>query len=232
MSGIEEIMQVANVDVIQIKQMSNMICKPIVGRLELIIGPMFASKTTELIRIASKYRSIGKKIIAINHAFNNRYGTVNISSHNHQILENCIIGDSLGIVIEEHSVEIEEADVIIIEELQFFRDAFEKIVELVDIRRKIVIAAGLDGDFRREPFGDIYRLIPHAENIIKLSAFCSICRDGTPAYFTKRFTSESETTLVGTNDHYRAVCRYHYIHNDKRCGSSTPPSGEERVETD
>jgi thymidine kinase len=200
------------------------LCKAVVGRLELIIGPMFASKTTELIRIASKYQSIGKKIVAINHTFNNRYGTVNISSHNHQILENCIIATSLGEVFEQHRNEIDAADVIVIEELQFFPDAFEKVVELVDNQHKIVIAAGLDGDFRRNPFGDIYRLIPHAESIIKLSAFCSVCRDGTPAHFTQRVTAEEQTTVVGTTDHYRAVCRYHYMNSEsrERSGSSTP----------
>jgi thymidine kinase len=188
------------------------VCKPVTGRLELIIGPMFASKSTELIRIASRYKSIGKKIMAINHTYNNRYGTTNISSHDHNILNDCIVATNLAEIIEnaDNRRQFEEADVIVIEELQFFADAYQNIIEWVDQYHKIIIAAGLSGDYRRESFGDIYRLIPHAEDITKLSAYCSICRDGTLGHFTQRFTEESDRTLVGSSDKYRAVCRYHF----------------------
>ncbi len=188
------------------------LCKPVTGRLELIIGPMFASKSTELIRIASRYKSIGKKIMAINHVYNNRYGTSNISSHDRNILDGCIVVENLGEIMTsaEYRRQFEDADVIMIEELQFFADSYEHIIQWVDQYHKIVVAAGLSGDYRRECFGDVHRLIPHAENIIKLSAYCSLCRDGTLGHFTQRFTDEQDKTLVGSTDKYRAVCRYHF----------------------
>jgi thymidine kinase len=102
-------------------------------------------------------------------------------------------------------------DVIIIEELQFFTDAYESIVKWCDINNKIVIAAGLDGDFLRNPFGDVLRLIPHAEKVTKLSALCKKCGDGTLAHFTKRITNDNQTTLVGSDDIYEAVCRKHFL---------------------
>jgi thymidine kinase len=86
------------------------------------------------------------------------------------------------------------------------------VVRAIDIDNKHVIVAGLSGDFRREPFGQILELIPLAEQITKLSAFCKLCNDGTPGDFTKRIEKEStEQTLVGNDNYYLAVCRKHYL---------------------
>jgi thymidine kinase len=78
-----------------------------------------------------------------------------------------------------------------------------------------VIAGGLDGDFRRAPFGDVLRLIPHAEKVVKLSALCKRCRDGTPANFTMRLTKDKSQTVVGSADVYEAVCRKHFLENEE-----------------
>jgi len=105
----------------------------------------------------------------------------------------------------------EKAEVIIIEELQFFTDAFDTIISWCDIHKKSVVAAGLDGDFMRNPFGDVLRLIPHAEKITKLTALCKKCGDGTCAPFTKRTTADTDTTIIGSDDVYEAVCRTHFL---------------------
>lgn len=183
------------------------------GRLELIIGPMYASKTTELIKISNRYKSINKNILAVNHSINNRYGSCNITSHDKKELDDCIIIDELIKLksIEENFERYREADIIIIEELQFFKDAFNFIKTATDIDKKIIIAAGLDGDSFREPFGDVLRLIPYAEKVTKLSAFCKICQDGTPAYFTKRVTDCNDKVIVGSEDKFIATCRRHYL---------------------
>ena len=68
------------------------------GRLELIIGPMYASKTTELIKIANRFKSINKKIIAVNHKINNRYGSCNIVSHDSKELDDCVVIDKLELL--------------------------------------------------------------------------------------------------------------------------------------
>jgi len=179
-----------------------------IGYLELIIGPMYAGKSTELIRIINRYKCLKKNIIIVNHVLNNRYGSSGLTTHNKECVDNCIIVDKLSSISNEI---IDNTHVIIIEELQFFQDAYDTVINWCDIKHKTVIAAGLDGDFLRNPFGDVLRLIPHAEKITKLSALCKKCGNGTLAHFTKRITSESETTLVGSHDVYEAVCRKHFI---------------------
>lgn len=180
------------------------------GYLELIIGPMYAGKSTELIRLINRYKCLHKNVIVINHVFNNRYGTEGLSTHNHDKIDKCIILEKLGDLELNHNEDFTLADVIIIEELQFFGDAYDVVINWCDVYHKSVIAAGLDGDFMKNPFGDVLRLIPHAEKITKLSALCKKCGDGTLAHFTKRITSETDKTIVGSDDIYEAVCRKHF----------------------
>ncbi len=181
-----------------------------VGYLELIIGPMYAGKSTELIRIINRYKCLKKKITVINHVLNNRYGSSCLTTHNKDKIDNCILLSQLSELDKDLLI---NSDVIIIEELQFFNDAYNSIIEWCDIYHKSVVAAGLDGDFMRQPFGDVLKLIPHAEKITKLSALCKHCGDGTLAHFTKRITNNNEITLVGSDDIYEAVCRKHFLHN-------------------
>lgn len=178
------------------------------GYLELIIGPMYAGKSTELFRIINRFKCLKKNIIIINHKLNNRYGSTGLTTHNNETIDKCII---LELLHNLNDNDLSNADVIIIEELQFFKDAYDTIIDWCDNKGKIVVAAGLDGDFLRNPFGDVLKLIPHAEKITKLSALCKRCGDGTLAHFSKRIINASETTMVGSNDIYEAVCRKHYL---------------------
>jgi len=177
------------------------------GYLELIIGPMYAGKSTELIRIINRYKCLKKNITIINHTFNNRYGSTGLTTHNREKVDTCIILDNLKDLDKDI---LNSSDVIIIEELQFFQDAHDVIVDWCDNDNKIVIAAGLDGDFLRNPFGDVLKLIPHAEKVTKLNALCKKCGDGTLAHFSKRIIKDNEKTLVGSDDIYEAVCRKHF----------------------
>ena len=179
------------------------------GYLELIIGPMYAGKSTELIRIINRYKFLKKNIIIINHVFNNRYGTSGLSTHNKETIEKCIILENLEDIDKEI---LTKCDVIIIEELQFFNNAKDTIINWCDNLNKSVIAAGLDGDFMKNPFGDVLSLIPHAEKITKLNALCKKCGNGTLAHFTKRIISDDKKMLVGSDEIYEAVCRYHFNH--------------------
>jgi thymidine kinase len=179
------------------------------GYLELIIGPMYAGKSTELIRIINRYKCLNKNVIVINHSLNNRYNTNGLSTHNNEKFEKCIVVDELNNIDKKL---FNETDVIIIEELQFFKNAYETIIDWCDNHNKSVIAAGLDGDYMRNPFGDVLKLIPHAEKITKLSALCKKCGDGTLAHFSKRIIQNNDTTLVGSDNIYEAVCRFHYLH--------------------
>ena len=180
-----------------------------IGNLELIIGPMYAGKSTELLRKINMYEFLDKNIIVINHVINNRYGSSNLSTHNKEYYDKCIILEKL-IELEKKKI-FNDVEIIIIEELQFFQDAFDIVKKWIDIDNKKVIAAGLDGDFERKPFGDVLRLIPYAEKVTKLNALCKRCNDGTLAPFTKRIINKKCTTLVGSNEIYEAVCRKHYL---------------------
>jgi len=175
--------------------------------LELIIGPMYAGKSTELIRIINRYKCLNKNITIINHISNNRYGTTGLSTHNNEKIDNCIIIEKLA---DLDNKIFENSEVIIIEELQFFEDAFDMVTNWCNNHGKTVIAAGLDGDFMKNPFGDVLRLIPHAEKVTKLNALCKRCGDGTLAHFTKRIIKNSDKKLVGSDDIYEAVCRKHH----------------------
>jgi thymidine kinase len=100
--------------------------------------------------------------------------------------------------------------------LEILRDlikdqTYNNIIEWCDIYNKTVICAGLDGDFQRNPFGDVLRLIPHADKVEKLSALCKRCGNGTSAHFTKKIIEDFNTKLVGSYGIYEAVCRTHFL---------------------
>ena len=178
------------------------------GSITLIIGCMFSGKSTEIMRLIKRYKILKKQILIINHITDQRYATSSISTHDQQQIE-CEMAASLMPI--KQTEKYRESQVIVIEEAQFFTDLFNFTTSVADIDNKTVIVAGLSGDFNRNPFGDIQRLIPHAENITKLSALCVMCGDGSPAHFSKRIdTSNRSQTLIGSTTEYIAVCRKHY----------------------
>ena len=183
------------------------------GSLHIIMGPMFSGKSSELIKIAKRNKVIGRHIIGIKHVIDNRYSSEEtILNHD----KNKMPADSVFIINsldDIRKVDIDEYDnpIIIIEELQFYQNTFNNVIKFVEEWGLEVICAGLDGDYRRKPFGDVLQLIPYANKITKLTALCGKCADGTEAYFTKRVASSEETILVGSGDKYEAVCRKHYL---------------------
>ena len=111
----------------------------------------------------------------------------------------------------------EDTNVILINEGQFFADIVEWVKEMVDERKIKVYICGLDGDFKREKFGNLLELIPFCDKVTKLSALCGRCKDGTQAIFTHRYlsTNSQEQVLIGEKDHYIPVCRKCYIYFNK-----------------
>jgi len=180
------------------------------GHLTVIIGSMFSGKSTEIIRLINRFKVLNKKIVAINHTLDDRYDgdNANIITHD-KVKMNCLKLEKLSPFSETD--EYQNAEVIVIEEGQFFGDLFEFIVKSVDNDGKRVIVAGLDGDYLRRPFGDMLKIIPYAEEVRKLEALCLKCNDGTKAFFTKRIGVSENRDFVGSNDQYIAVCRKHYI---------------------
>jgi thymidine kinase len=136
------------------------------GYLELILGPMFSGKTTQIIQHYKSYTYIGKKIVVINYADDKRYHDSLLSTHD-QIMIPCVLVKKLSDILEDEN--IKTADVILINEGQFFEDIFEVTMDFVETQNKKVYICGLDGDFQRNKFGKLLDLIPYCDKITKLS---------------------------------------------------------------
>lgn len=179
------------------------------GQIKVILGCMYSGKTTEILKEYKRQASIGKKVLCINHKFDNRFGKDNesyICSHDMD-KEMCVECVNLNDIDDDV---IDSKDVILINEGQFFNDLVLFCMKWCEEKNKNIIVSGLDGNFMREPFGHMLELIPKAESVIKISAFCSICRDGTKAPFSFRVTDEMDEIVIGSSN-YIPVCRKHYI---------------------
>jgi len=192
------------------------------GYLEIIIGPMFASKTTRLVEIYKQCKFCNISVVVINHSIDNRYDEEMLSTHD-QVKIPCIKTDKL-LDIWTDNLDLEKdvslvprindilkvatSSVVLINEGQFFND-LEDFVKLLLANDKKVYVCGLDGDFERKKFGQILDLIPLCDKVTKLTSLCSICKDGTPGIFSKRLTLEKEQTVVGSTN-YIPVCRRCY----------------------
>ena len=183
------------------------------GSLSLIIGPMFSGKSTKGLEILNRYESIGKSILTITHIIDKRYGIDVISNHN-LVQKKCISLEYLMSIVEKP--EYINSEIVFIEESQFFNDLIEFVKKAVDTDCKNVIVIGLSGDFKRQKFGDILDLIPIADNVEKLSAYCKLCSDGTLAHFTQKKKNDEKQTVVGSCDLYLPVCRYHYFNFNEK----------------
>ena len=137
-----------------------------------------------------------------------RYSLEYISSHDSIMIAATSVETLMDRLATE---EYKTAQLILIEEGQFFPDLFDFVMLAVEKDKKQVVVAGLDGDRFRKPFGDILKLIPLADRIQKLTAFCKLCGDGTPALFTYGSTEDETLVVLGQADIYQAVCRKHYL---------------------
>ncbi len=177
--------------------------------LKLILGPMFAGKSTELIRDIRRFRSINKRVFVINHALNVRYSEeADVTTHDSVRMRADL--NTASLADAETLDAFLAADIVVIEELQFFEDAGDIIPTWVDHLGKHIIASGLSGTAERTPMGDVQLLIPHADDILFLTALCPYCADGTSAPFSKRLVVSESTVDVGAGDKYVATCRRHF----------------------
>ena len=185
------------------------------GHISLLLGCMFAQKTTELLRRVRRYKSIGYKVLVVNFIGDTRYGEECIASHDKEI-EKAACVDKLNSV--DHLVRSGDYNVIAIDEGQFFTDLHEYVAAWADELNVHIVIAGLDVTSERTPFGDMLRLIPHAEEVERLSAFCAECRDGTVAVYSKYYgevPKDENGVAIGGAEAYRPVCRKHYLKHIK-----------------
>jgi len=182
--------------------------------LDIIIGPMFAGKSSELIRRLHIYKKIGFNCLYINSNLDNR-STTHFSTHN-PILTKKLDFDSIKVDnIEKFFDKIQEYDIIGIDESQLFKNLKKNVMYIVETLKKKVIISGLNGDFNRNKFGEIIDLIPFCDDITKLTPFCLLCSQNNniikPGLFSKRTVSSDKTILIGDDNAYIPVCRQCYI---------------------
>jgi len=180
-------------------------------KIQLIIGPMFARKTSTMIGEIERAMIAKKPCLIIKHAVDTRYdhktSNVAIVTHNGKIFNDCpiVTADCLAnvnndIVVASHSIAISEG--------QFYNDIVEYANKWADMGKHIIIE-GLNGDYKQQSFKPIADLIPYADDILHLKAICMkcLCND---ASFTIRLSSDSEQIKIGSDDIYQAVCRNCY----------------------
>lgn len=175
------------------------------GWIEVITGCMFSGKTEELIRRLRRAKIAKQKVVIFKPIIDTRYSNNSIVSHSEQSLPSVLIKD-----VKEIEDLVEDAQVVGIDEAQFFSNDIVNICNKLADDGKRVIVAGLDMDYRGIPFEPIPQLLSVAEYITKSLAICVEC--GNPADRTQRKTASSERVIVGAADLYEARCRKcHYI---------------------
>jgi thymidine kinase len=171
------------------------------GWIEVICGSMFSGKTEELIRRLKRVIIAEQSVEIFKPARDTRYSTDEVVSHDARSIKSRSVNHSSEILkVADH------IDVIGIDEAQFFDDSLRAVCEELALKGHRVIVAGLDMDFRGQPFGPMPDLLAVAEYVTKLHAICNHC--GNLATHTYRLTSDAETVVLGEKDIYEARCRH------------------------
>jgi len=178
------------------------------GKIEVIIGPMYSGKTTELLRRSRRYFFSGKKCLIIKHSDDIRYDQNNIVTHD-TVKCAAIKTDLLSKI--EGTRDFQTVDVICIDEIQFYPDA-AKMCDKWANEGKIIIAAGLISNFMREPFEQVSLLLAKADEISHLKAVCT--NTGLDAPFTRRISKETQIKVIGGCDKYIAASRKAYFNKE------------------
>lgn len=183
------------------------------GDIHLILGPMFSGKSTELIRLVKINKLIGRNCFVINHSFDNRFNKEarEITTHDGLSIPAFPANELIPLLSTK---EVESADVVAINEGQFFLDLLY-FCEECSKRGKNIIVCALRGDSENKMFRSISTLFPRATSINILSAKCLMCKDGTDAPFTACSTQKNDQVLVGGAEIYKAVCAKHYYEINK-----------------
>lgn len=197
--------------------------------LELILGPMFAGKTSALQSIIRRHKSLGIKCAVYKPDSDTRYGE-DFYMYSHD--QTKVAAYPVKYLSQQQLYDTyRQSKLIIIEEGQFFQDLYEFVLKAVERDEKHVVVAGLDGDCFRKPFGQILQLIPLADRVTKLNSLCQACGDGTIGLFTFRKTKSKEIVEVGGPDMYMPLCRKHYTTYFELLDQDEPlPTIRERIE--
>jgi thymidine kinase len=181
------------------------------GWIEVICGSMFSGKSEELIRRVRRTQFAKQDVQVFKPAIDNRYSEEAVVSHNGSSVVAKPVKNSAQILKEVK----EETDVVAIDEVQFFDEDILDVVQILADKGYRVIVAGLDQDFRGEPFGQVPQLMAVAESVTKLQAVCAVC--GSPASRTQRLINGQPASyndpiiLVGASESYEPRCRHCHV---------------------
>lgn len=170
------------------------------GWIEVICGSMFSGKTEELIRRLKRAKIANQKVEVFKPTIDHRYDKKRVVSHDSNAVLSVPVGEASEILDL-----VDGFSVIAIDEAQFFDDRLPQVCEMLALRGLRVLVAGLDMDFRGEPFGSMPQLMAMAEYVTKLHAICKHC--GNLATHSYRLTAEDETVMLGETESYEARCR-------------------------
>jgi thymidine kinase len=194
------------------------------GSLDLIGGPMFCGKTTEILRNLFTDAEIGLKVVYINHSRDIRADGP-FSTHNPLYKKQLSTESKVTFLsankLEDVYPEIQNYDVIGVDESQFFPDLYDQVLLWVNSLNKKVVLAGLSGDYKRKKFGQFLDLIPQADSYVALKSYCKVCafpenhslrkkRKIVDALFTHRFVDSEDQIKIGGSETYSPVCRKCY----------------------
>jgi thymidine kinase len=187
--------------------------------LELIIGPMFAGKSSALQSIVRRRMAIGWNVLVLKHGIDVRYLSQDEENNvivNHDLIR-CPAVPCTQLMDSLKWSDFTNARLIVIEEGQFFNDLVKFVTLAVETFDKHVVVVGLDGDAHRRPFGQILDLIPLSDEVHRIYALCKLCADGTPARFTSANSTEVLVATdngqpnVGASESYQPLCRKHFL---------------------
>lgn len=181
------------------------------GWIEVVTGSMFSGKTEELLRRLRRAQFARQRVEIFKPQVDNRYSETKVVSHDQTALQ------SIPVDTAESILELcTNAEVVGIDEAQFFGEEIVGVCQQLADRGVRVIVAGLDMDFSGKPFGKMPQLMAVAEYVTKVHAVCVEC--GNLAQYSHRLTSNSELVLLGETDRYEPLCRQCYLMKTKGRG--------------
>ncbi|MFQ7112455.1 thymidine kinase [Hallella bergensis] len=170
------------------------------GRIEVVCGSMFSGKTEELIRRMKRAKFAKQKVEIFKPALDTRYSDVNVVSHDRNVIHSTPVENA-----EEILTRYAGHDVIGIDEAQFFDSKLVDVCNTMSNKGVRVIVAGLDMDFRGNPFGSIPALCAVADEVTKVHAICVRC--GALAYASHRLVNVESQVMLGEKTEYEPLCR-------------------------
>jgi len=176
------------------------------GSIEVICGSMFSGKTEELIRRLKRVRIANQRIAVFKPLIDNRYSQEKIVSHDTNFFDSVPIRAAKEILDK-----VEDAEVVGIDEAQFFATEIADCCDLLAFRGIRVIVAGLDMDYLGKPFGPMPQILAKADYVTKLHAICQQC--GGIANYSYRKVANEEQVMLGATDSYEPRCRKCYQHS-------------------